>query len=135
MLMHGEIASDEGSRRTAQNDLVESTGATVDASLARTRGTSLPSPDSVDRGTGGRYRCCIHSAHRAIWRTTVPRGWRGLAAAVGSSDGLPGDGLSTLPLLSGCSRQWCSTNESRLVCARRPNFPEYGRWKVLLYIR
>src|SRR5713226_6963872 len=116
------INTDGGSRRTAQCDLVEITEATMDSSFARTRGTRLPSPDSFDRGTGRRTRCCFHSAHRALWRTTVPSGWRGLAAAVGSSDRLPGGGLSALPLLSGCSRQWCSTNESRLVCARRANF-------------
>jgi hypothetical protein len=65
--------------------------------------------------------------------TTLLRGRRGLAAAAGSGGGLPGDGLSAVPLLSGSSRQWCSTNESCPVCTRRSHYVGHGFRKILLY--
>jgi len=67
-------------------------------------------------------------------RTTLPRGRRRLAAAVGSCGGLPGDGLSAVPLFSGSSREWCSSDKGCPVCPGRPHHVGHGSWEILLHL-
>ena len=100
----------------------------------RARGTSVPGADAIDRGFGRSGGGGVHPSDGASGVASLSTGKLSVEASAGAGRGLAGDGLSAVPLLSGCARQRSATNQGGIVRTGRTHHALDRVRKILLHV-